>query len=669
MHKKYKVLNIVGEGAYGIVYKCQNKETKEILALKKFKETSDEQVIKTMKRELEMLKKIKHENIVDFKEYFIYKKNLYLVFEFVEKNLLELLQESPNGLSQSTIKYIIYQLIKAIKYLHSNNIIHRDIKPENLLINSDLKLKLCDFGFARNIKLNSDNNNISIMTDYVATRWYRAPELLLTEGIYGPEIDFWAIGCIMGELIDGNPLFPGEDDYDQLCCIVKIMGKLPFWLYQYYLKNSNFKGKVLLNEDGEGIYNRYFGKVSLVAINFMEMLLQVDPNKRFNGDMALRHKYFEGYLDNQFNRDLDVVLEENYNFGNYNLRNGNYENSNFKNCNISKNNFSSNEILINDNNNINVIYNKNNNINKFNKKNSEIIIKEQKVKNENNGKYNLYNIHNKKKDEKNVYEERKDYQSQRIEYKTSNNLNKIKLNNSNSKIKLAQSKSPENVNNTSNNSIYKNNNTKSTMNLKTINNNLTNKISINKNQNKSQKNIILKRNNYYYNNTSQLGNSKPKIISLMPNGQLIGIQTYLKQRNDKYNYAINTIFKNNISLNQINYNQINNYPLIKEKEECKQDLLNNINHKKIKLKKIASQNQKLSMFYLGSFNNEENTKDKKYKTESDKFINYHKFDYISHNGKTKITFKLPQLFQFYENIGGNNYNKKIKELQFQKINN
>ncbi len=668
MHKKYKVLNIVGEGAYGIVYKCQNKETNEIVALKKFKETSDEQVIKTMKRELEMLKKIKHENIVEFKEYFIYKKNLYLVFEFVEKNLLELLQESPNGLSQSTIKYIIYQLIKAIKYLHSKNIIHRDIKPENLLINSDLKLKLCDFGFARNIKLNSDNNNISIMTDYVATRWYRAPELLLTEGIYGPEIDFWAIGCIMGELIDGNPLFPGEDDYDQLCCIIKIMGKLPFWLYQFYLKNPIFEGKELLNEDGEGIYNRYFGKVSLVAIKFMEMLLQVDPYKRFNGDMALRHKYFEGYLDNQFNEDLDIVLEENNNFGNRNLGNLNQENCNFKDFDISKNNISCNDILNNDNNNINIIYNKNKNINNLNKKNIEIITKEQKVKNDNNRNYNSYNNQMKKKDDKNIYEERKDYQSQRIEYKTSNNLNKIIINNSNSKIEITQSKSPKNLNNTSNDYIYKNNNTKSTMNLKIINNNLTNnKININKNQNKSQNNLIYKKNNHYYNNTSQLVNSKPKIISLMPNGQLTGFQTYLKQKNDKYNFAINTLFKNNINLKQNNYNQINNFPIIKEKEEFKQDIF--YNHKKIKLKKISSQNQKLSMFYLGNFINEEKSKDKKFKTESDKFINYNKFDYISHNGKTKITFKLPQLFQFFENMGGNNNNKKIKELKFQKINN
>jgi hypothetical protein len=151
----------------------------------------------------------------------------------------------------------------------------------------------------------------------------------------------------------------------------------------------------------------------------------------------------------------------------------------------------------------------------------------------------------------------------------------------------------------------------------------------------------------------------------MPNSQLTGFQTYLKQKNDKYNFEINTLYKNNnINLNRNNYNQINNFH-IKNKEEFKQESFNNINHKKIKLKKIASQNQKLSIFYLGKFNNEEKSKDK-FKTESDKFINYNKFDYISHNRKKKITFKLPKLLQFYGNFGGNNNN--LKELQFQKIN-
>ena len=156
MHsKKYSVIGVVGEGAYGIVYKCKNKETNEFVAIKKFKEVTDDLVKKTMKRELKMLQLLNHEIIVSFKEAFNRKGNLYLVFEFVERNLLELLESSNSkGLEPKLIKSLIFQLCKSIKYLHDKNIIHRDIKPENLLVNDAMQLKLCDFGFARTIKSN-----------------------------------------------------------------------------------------------------------------------------------------------------------------------------------------------------------------------------------------------------------------------------------------------------------------------------------------------------------------------------------------------------------------------------------------------------------------------------------------------------------------------------------
>jgi cyclin-dependent kinase-like len=123
MQSKYEVIGIVGEGAFGIVYKCRNKETKEYVAIKKFKETEDEIVKKTMKRELKMLQIIKHENIVEFKDAFKRKTNLFLVFEYVDRNLLEVLQESPTGLDQSLIKKLIFQICVALKYLHEQNII------------------------------------------------------------------------------------------------------------------------------------------------------------------------------------------------------------------------------------------------------------------------------------------------------------------------------------------------------------------------------------------------------------------------------------------------------------------------------------------------------------------------------------------------------------------
>ena len=276
MQNKYEVLGVVGEGAYGIVYKCKNKETGKYVAIKRFKEVDDDLVKKTMKRELKMLQKLHHPNVVDFQEAYKRKGNLYLVFEFVDKNLLELLQEHPQGLDPNLIRHLIYQLCKAIKYMHDQNIIHRDVKPENLLITENMELKLCDFGFARLISGSCTEK----LTDYVATRWYRAPELLLTQGEYGKEVDYWAIGCIMGELVDGNPMFPGENEIDQIYCIQKVLGNLTEEETEMFYNNPLFNGKNLLNvTKPETLQRRYMGKLSKVDISFMKGLLELDPKK------------------------------------------------------------------------------------------------------------------------------------------------------------------------------------------------------------------------------------------------------------------------------------------------------------------------------------------------------------------------------------------------------
>ena len=290
MQNKYDVLGVVGEGAYGIVYKCKNKETGKYVAIKRFKEVEDDLVKKTMKRELKMLQKLHHPNVVDFQEAYKRKGNLYLVFEFVDKNLLELLQEHPQGLDPTLIRHLIYQLCKAIKYMHDQNIIHRDVKPENLLITDKMELKLCDFGFSRLISGSCTEK----LTDYVATRWYRAPELLLTQGKYGKEVDYWAIGCIMGELVDGNPLFPGENEIDQIYCIQKVLGNLTEEQTDMFYNNPLFNGKNLLNiNKPETLQRRYMGKLNKIDISFMKGLLELDPKKRLNGNTVFSHPYFE----------------------------------------------------------------------------------------------------------------------------------------------------------------------------------------------------------------------------------------------------------------------------------------------------------------------------------------------------------------------------------------
>ena len=146
--ENYENLGTIGEGTYGVVLKCRHKETGQIVAIKKFKESDeDEQVRKTALREVRILKQLKHENIVNLIEVFRRKGKLYLVFEYVDRTILEDLERNPDGLGKDEVKKIMWQLCRAIEFCHAHNVIHRDIKPENLLMNlDDHTLKLCDFG-------------------------------------------------------------------------------------------------------------------------------------------------------------------------------------------------------------------------------------------------------------------------------------------------------------------------------------------------------------------------------------------------------------------------------------------------------------------------------------------------------------------------------------------
>ncbi|XP_041359760.1 cyclin-dependent kinase-like 5 isoform X2 [Gigantopelta aegis] len=287
---KYDILGVVGEGAYGVVLKCRHKENGDMVAIKKFKDSEEnEDVKRTTLRELKMLRALKQENIVELREAFRRKGKLYLVFEYVEKNMLELLEDMPNGVELEKVRSYTFQLCKAIQWCHSNEIIHRDIKPENLLISKNGILKLCDFGFARNIT----GGNDGLYTDYVATRWYRSPELLLGAA-YGKSVDIWAIGCILGELSDGQPLFPGESEIDQLFVIQKVIGPLPPDQMNMFYENPRFSGlKFPAVSTPETLVKRYQGILNSALIDFMEMTLQLDPPDRASIEDCLDHSCFE----------------------------------------------------------------------------------------------------------------------------------------------------------------------------------------------------------------------------------------------------------------------------------------------------------------------------------------------------------------------------------------
>lgn len=148
-------------------------------------------------------------------------KDIYLVFDAMEIDMHAVIRA--NILEEIHKQYIIYQILKCLKYLHSADILHRDLKPANILLNSECHVKVADFGLARS--LSSDHNETApVMTDYVATRWYRAPEILLGSTKYTKGVDMWSLGCILAELMLGKPLFPGKSTLDQLARVLEITG-------------------------------------------------------------------------------------------------------------------------------------------------------------------------------------------------------------------------------------------------------------------------------------------------------------------------------------------------------------------------------------------------------------------------------------------------------------
>ena len=245
----YFILLVKGKNlnrTYGKVVKAINKETGAYVAIKKFKDSEENPSIKkTALREIRILKMLKHTNIVHLIEVLYQLKKIYLVFEYVEYTVLEEIKRNPLGIDKINTKKIIYQLLLSVNYCHCLHIVHRDLKPENLLLSSTGVLKLCDFGFARLLKTSQQ------LTEYVSTRWYRAPELLVGGKNYGFPVDIWSIGCLLGELLTGKPLFPGMNDADTLAKIVKLCGNIPQALEEEFKSNGFLAGlEVLINQTG-----------------------------------------------------------------------------------------------------------------------------------------------------------------------------------------------------------------------------------------------------------------------------------------------------------------------------------------------------------------------------------------------------------------------------------
>ncbi|CAG9863133.1 unnamed protein product [Phyllotreta striolata] len=286
---KYEQLEIIGEGSYGLVMKCRHRETNVVVAIKKFLETEEDATIRKMAfREIRMLKRLKHENLVPMIEVFRHKKRFYLVFEYLKGTVLDELDKAQSGLGEQRCRDRIFQVLRGIAYCHNNHVIHRDVKPENVLVSSLGVVKLCDFGFARLISTSGET-----CTEYVATRWYRAPELLVGEPVYGPAIDVWAIGCLFSEMMTGDPLFPGESDIDQIHHITKLLGPPCLRHQQILSQNENFRAIVKFPEVGTPLgLCKWFANWSSYTVDFLGKCLKMDPNDRSTANELLSHSFF-----------------------------------------------------------------------------------------------------------------------------------------------------------------------------------------------------------------------------------------------------------------------------------------------------------------------------------------------------------------------------------------
>ncbi|EPS64079.1 hypothetical protein M569_10702, partial [Genlisea aurea] len=211
----------IGRGAYGLVCSATNAETNEKVAIKRIANAFDNRIdAKRTLREIKLLTHMDHENVIkltdiiqpadkaDFND-------VYIVYELMDTDLHQVISSSQE-LTEDHCQYFLYQILRGLKYIHSADVLHRDLKPSNVLLNADCDLKICDFGLARTA------SDAELMTEYVVTRWYRAPELLLNCSEYTSAIDIWSVGCVLMEIILREPLFPGKDYVQQLLLITQV---------------------------------------------------------------------------------------------------------------------------------------------------------------------------------------------------------------------------------------------------------------------------------------------------------------------------------------------------------------------------------------------------------------------------------------------------------------
>lgn len=284
--RDYRVIRKIGEGTFSEVMKVQSLKDGKYYACKTMKQPIDSVDQANSLREVQAMKRLSpHLNILQLHE-LIYDQDsgsLSLICELMEMNIYEFIKGRQYPLPESKVKHYVYQLCRSLDHMHSNGIFHRDVKPENILIKNDV-LKLADFGSCRSIYSRPPH------TEYISTRWYRAPECLLTDGHYSEKMDMWSAGCVFFEILSSSPLFPGHNELDQLNKIHNVLGTPDSTLLK------KFKQSRAMNFDfpirkGCGI-SQLIPHCSAASLSVLHLMLTYDPEERISARAALQHPCF-----------------------------------------------------------------------------------------------------------------------------------------------------------------------------------------------------------------------------------------------------------------------------------------------------------------------------------------------------------------------------------------
>jgi len=295
---QYEILEkqVLGEGTYGKVYKARSTRTNDWVAMKQMKlDAQEEGVPSTAIREIALLKELSHQNVVRLLDVFCKPNKLVLVFEFLENDLKKYMKASNGRLQPVQVKNFAFQLCKGVEFCHANRIIHRDLKPQNLLIDNRLRLKIADFGLARAFTV-----PVPKYTHEVVTVWYRPPEILLGAVLYSVPVDLWSIGCVMGEMATGQPLFAGDSEIDTIFKIFQKLGTPTEAMWPGVSELPDYKPT--FPRWPPRCWNQIRNTAAQVGadgIDLLEKLMCYDPRRRLSARQAVAHRYF-----------VDVVLND-----------------------------------------------------------------------------------------------------------------------------------------------------------------------------------------------------------------------------------------------------------------------------------------------------------------------------------------------------------------------